>query len=207
MKLQENGENISDNVNPDFNTDHTEQHRETKPDIQRNNGLVKEEGNTIQVYSSEEKVEKNHCNECGKYFITSYILKMHIMSHTKAGDVLEVGNDDPFNESLEVGVRYQNTFLETNDAVREENDKKVGCVSNNYEVGIVTVKDVLKRIIESENGVRKCKVCGKISSSFAHAREHAEIHIEGLRYPCIECGKSLKTSSAMRQHKKKWHNA
>ena len=55
MKLQENGENISDNVNPDFNTDHTEQHRETKPDIQRNNGLVTEEGNTIQVYSSEKR--------------------------------------------------------------------------------------------------------------------------------------------------------
>ena len=34
-----------------------------------------------------------------------------------------------------------------------------------------------------------CKVCGRAFKSRSHMREHVETHIEGLSYPCNQCGK------------------
>ena len=47
-----------------------------------------------------------------------------------------------------------------------------------------------------------CKVCEKESRSSNHAKEHAEIHMEGLKFTCQLCGKDFKTSNALRCHKK-----
>jgi len=67
------------------------------------------------------------------------------------------------------------------------------------------LEDLIKESIEVENGVWKCKVCDKISKQANHAKEHAEIHIEGLSYPCVECGTALKTRVALRIHMKRKH--
>ena len=71
--------------------------------------------------------------------------------------------------------------------------------------GSFSLKDMLMDNIEFENGAWKCKVCGKISKSQSTAKDHGEIHIEGLTYPCIECNKSYHTSPSLRQHLKIKH--
>ena len=44
---------------------------------------------------------------------------------------------------------------------------------------------------KAKNGEMKftCKVCGRAFKSQSHMREHVETHIEGLSYPCNQCGK------------------
>ena len=44
-------------------------------------------------------------------------------------------------------------------------------------------------MVKAENGEYYCKVCGKASKNRGHIREHVETHIEGLSYPCNQCGK------------------
>ena len=44
-------------------------------------------------------------------------------------------------------------------------------------------------MVKAKNGEYTCKVCGKAFKKPAHMREHVETHIEGLSYPCNQCGK------------------
>ena len=108
------------------------------------------------------------------------------------------------NEELSTAPNYNLVKIHIEDVRRqlEENITELNVGEENYEKKVVTVKDVLNSLIRSKDSLKECTICGKITSNYGHAREHAEIHIEGLRYPCRECGKSLGTSSGMRQHKK-----
>merc|ERR1712133_289159 len=68
------------------------------------------------------------------------------------------------------------------------------------------ISSVLETLIEKQiigrSIVFVCKVCDKQSRSSNHAKEHAEIHMEGLKYTCQIRGKDFKTSNAFRCHKK-----
>ena len=46
----------------------------------------------------------------------------------------------------------------------------------------------------------KCLTCGKIGKR-AHIREHAELHIGGLCFPCQFCDKSFRLRNTFRRHK------
>ena len=56
-----------------------------------------------------------------------------------------------------------------------------------------------------------CTVCGKEIKGKSwglekfHMRDHIETHIEGLSYPCNQCGKVTKTSSSLRTHMTYYH--
>ena len=55
-------------------------------------------------------------------------------------------------------------------------------------------------MIEKNEGVWTCKVCGKTSAKKDHIREHAEMHIEGMSHACHLCNKTFPTRSCLRQH-------
>ena len=107
-------------------------------------------------------------------------------------------------ETIETNAVFE--ALENNSMILDDN-VETKRISNEIEyiddIGELSLKEMLKEMVESEDGVWKCKVCGKIS--LAHAKEHGEIHSKGLRYPCVECGKSFKNSSTIRQHKRIAH--
>ena len=48
----------------------------------------------------------------------------------------------------------------------------------------------------------KCKVCGKTSTSGRrrNLRDHAEIHVQGLRYQCQKCDKICPNKISLRNH-------
>ena len=48
-----------------------------------------------------------------------------------------------------------------------------------------------------------CKTCNKIAKRSSEIRRHAEIHIEGLSFPCQPCGKSFRSRMLLNNHKKK----
>ena len=56
--------------------------------------------------------------------------------------------------------------------------------------------------------IAKCTVCQKEnrgSNAKKNMRQHIETHIEGVSYPCNQCGKVSRSSSALRMHINHYH--
>ena len=68
---------------------------------------------------------------------------------------------------------------------------------------MVLIESLMQRI---ENGKWRCTVCLKMQKSRNHCREHVEIHVEGLSYACDYCGKSCRTTGALRAHRRTQHH-
>jgi hypothetical protein len=60
--------------------------------------------------------------------------------------------------------------------------------------------DQIDFIMQREDGMWTCKVCGKKTKLKGDMKRHAELHIEGLSFPCKICGKSFKSSESLRKH-------
>ena len=63
----------------------------------------------------------------------------------------------------------------------------------------------IEGIIEKNNGVWKCKICGSIRAHKSHMRDHAETHIEGISHACHICNKNFSTRHKLRSHKGRKH--
>ena len=69
--------------------------------------------------------------------------------------------------------------------------------------------DTLARVdsmIEKQSDGYSCTQCGHAAQKKFHIREHIEKHIEGLEYPCNSCGKVLRSSHSLRDHKSRCRN-
>ena len=54
-------------------------------------------------------------------------------------------------------------------------------------------------------GLFSCHYCPKIFKNKGHAKEHVEIHFEGLAFPCQFCDSILRSRSSLRTHYNKCH--
>ena len=70
----------------------------------------------------------------------------------------------------------------------------------------ITVTAIVDSYIYNEGKEWICKTCGKRSVSKHNMRKHAEIHIDGLSFPCQYCDLSYKTRMSRDQHKKLKHS-
>ena len=66
-------------------------------------------------------------------------------------------------------------------------------------------KEELKAKLHNEmykdgRGFWNCKHCTKFTKDKGHMREHVEVHMEGLNFPCNKCDKTFKRSCSLRQH-------
>ena len=102
----------------------------------------------------------------------------------------------------------------------EEDINPVGCDENQSESnrqisnfkGSLYVQDIneldktVGGLFESENGLFKCKVCGKTNSKKQNMQKHVEIHIEGLSFDCDLCNKTFRSRESLRNHKTRCSN-
>ena len=58
----------------------------------------------------------------------------------------------------------------------------------------------IDKIIEKNEGIWTCKICGKTSSIKSNIRSHAETHIGGMSHACDICNKIYPNYSCLRQH-------
>ena len=64
------------------------------------------------------------------------------------------------------------------------------------------LQEKLNSIVEKVDGIWTCNICGKTNNLNKRndVRRHAENHIEGVSHPCSICGKTFRSSNAIRQH-------
>ena len=60
---------------------------------------------------------------------------------------------------------------------------------------------IRENLFRVEGGKWQCKICKKVSRDLHNAKEHVEVHIEGISFPCQNCDKTLRSRNALRTHK------
>ena len=97
----------------------------------------------------------------------------------------------------------------TEEKVSRESTKKKSSkeVKSSEELNNELDQQLNKMYKKQSDGTFSCNSCGKISMRKFNAREHAELHVEGLIFNCNQCGSSFSTRHNLRSHKyKKKHN-
>ena len=62
------------------------------------------------------------------------------------------------------------------------------------------VDEKIQQLMEKRDGRHYCKACDYTGSKISHMKEHVEIHIEGLTYPCKFCDKTFRSRKSLRKH-------
>ena len=62
------------------------------------------------------------------------------------------------------------------------------------------VDEKIQQLMEKRDGRHHCKACVYTSQNKGHIREHVELHIEGLSYPCQFCDKTFRSRNSHRVH-------
>ena len=61
--------------------------------------------------------------------------------------------------------------------------------------------EIEKRLEKQADGKWMCLTCGRIYKNKGHLKEHVETHIDGLKFPCQNCDKILRSRNNLRSHR------
>ena len=99
----------------------------------------------------------------------------------------------------ETVLEFTDTFEKDEIAVVNTEEDKV-VLNTNIELDLQ-----IEEMIEKNEGMWKCKVCGKTSKSKHVIRCHAETHIKGLSHKCHLCNRMASTRPSLQMHIQNFH--
>ena len=82
---------------------------------------------------------------------------------------------------------------------KERNYEKTVALANS--TSFEETKKVVDDMISKDGDSWFCKTCNKSAKSNSQIRKHAEMHIEGLSFPCLICGKTFRLRLQLSKHK------
>ena len=65
---------------------------------------------------------------------------------------------------------------------------------------------IAEYILRNDDGTYGCKLCGKAGvKKTTNMKNHVETHLEGLSFPCQQCGKTFRSRHILKNHKFRHH--
>ena len=120
---------------------------------------------------------------------------------SKAENILEESVETPDNNLL-VSIVENEIRKEVNRAT----EKPVVSVQSSNIQSLEELDQLVDASYSKDsNGLHACHYCEKSFKCRSHAKEHVEIHIEGLSFPCTLCDVVLSSRNSLRVHNKKRH--
>ena len=124
----------------------------------------------------------------------------------KVEGLLSTGEPEPFKEVSQFKKpKQESTNIPTE--ISEVQEYKESLVRNGEHEKTVTINDmsevddIIEQLTEKRDGRHCCTVCDYTSLNKAHLKEHVELHIEGLNYPCQFCDKAFRSKNVFRRHR------
>ena len=110
----------------------------------------------------------------------------------------------------EVEVQIKEEDIETEDILNNTTSENRKITVNSEEFEFTNKEDLDTKLMEyvEKDGKRwKCKICEKFSRDKSAAKEHVEVHCEGLSYPCphADCDSKLRSRQVLRSHISRFH--
>ena len=99
----------------------------------------------------------------------------------------------------ETVLEFTDTFEKDEIAVVNTEEDKV-VLNTNIELDLQ-----IEEMIEKNEGMWKCKVCGKTAKDKGDTKRHAETHIKGLSHKCHLCNRTSSTRKTLRKHIQQFH--
>ena len=81
----------------------------------------------------------------------------------------------------------------------DEFEKSVSLVNQDY--SRAELSKIVDNFFVKDGEMFVCKTCGKSAKTNGNIREHVEIHIEGLSFPCPFCDNTFRTRNRLKYHK------
>ena len=106
-------------------------------------------------------------------------------------------SEQSIGDSLE---EFDCSFDNSNVAIVQTIEEEKYVVGSNQELDLQ-----IEQMIEKEERMWKCKVCGKTSNHKGMMKQHAEKHIEGVSHTCNLCSKTFSTRHSLQTHTSKHH--
>ena len=154
----------------------------------------------------------------GEVFITQEQLKVFIETGKELqvkgleGELMGVAENTAHNQIYHKEREQRYDDYEDKKAFTDTGDKDYDTVANNYDTlarideGNLQVnannelRQQINEIIEKNEGVWVCKICGKTASRNSGIRKHAEIHLEGMVHTCHICSKTFQNRNCLNTH-------
>ena len=132
------------------------------------------------------------CNICGKTYSSRNSLQNHTStSHKKDQIKAEETEITKQVESVEESGDEEN---EMEDANKKTTWKCVTLTEN------MDLDKTINTLMEYQDNVWNCTICGKQIRDRARMSYHVEVHIDGVSHPCPICGKTYRSRNSLQNH-------
>ena len=114
--------------------------------------------------------------------------------------------DTHYNDiKIQPGLSAEPFSDDENKLVAFQEKRSISLISSNFEnIGQLNEK-INESYFRNAHGMLTCRFCSKTFKQRVHIKEHVEIHIEGLSFPCNICGSAFATRNVLRGHFKRFH--
>ena len=130
------------------------------------------------------------CSNCEKQFTSKSTLRKHI----------ECRHEGVRKPRLTICDQCEYSAEESTMEIHIQSKHKISFKSSSFDSIDELDQKIYKLMERDSEGKLKCTVCGKISRSKAHSKEHIERHIEDICFLCNYCQHKCKTRAMLRCH-------